>query len=94
MYEPVRYIYTVADPDTGAVRYVGYTSDPRYSVKDFIRKKKASGREDVSRWIKTLNMRHKVPIFKFHIKVTGSIKGAFREFVSQFPAEQLLSKRR
>lgn len=60
----VIYIYTLIDPDTNMVRYVGKTDNPIRRYNKHINSHKYKGNLHICNWIRCLNKRNKYPIMK------------------------------
>jgi hypothetical protein len=56
------FIYSLSDPITGEIRYIGKANNPKKRILDHVRENKTSNRSHKISWIKSLIVKDLLPI--------------------------------
>lgn len=83
----ITYIYTLSDPDTREVRYIGKSVDPASRFLSHCRRSKKSHRLPVNRWIAALQNRGLRPTIEIIDQTSGDWAALERHYIAKMRQE-------
>lgn len=88
-HEPVNYIYGLYDPDSGALRYIGKTNNPRRRIGQHVRDCRR-GCSEKDRWVSALLSQGKRPELRI-LELANDWEEAERRLIAEHQDENLLN---
>lgn len=74
------FIYSLTDPITGEIRYIGKANNPKKRVLDHVRENKTSNKSHKISWIKSLISKQQMPI----VEIIDEVKKSEWQFWEQY----------
>jgi hypothetical protein len=81
------FIYSLSDPITGEIRYIGKANNPKKRILDHVRENKTSNRSHKISWIKSLIVKDLLPI----VEIVDEVPKLYWEFWEQYWISQFKS---